>query len=955
MDDSTEEGNAFAIPDLWQRSSLVHFETGEPSAEIHALLPFESESQLLAFPHISFALPTLDISSDDPLQTFRSIGNDKEGTAPFSYGQFEDLELLDDLSTLSSDGGSGTTDDILGDLWSAKENLEPITQEIAIRSWERFHDKSFKEPRNVYISEAGPRVFDATLNHVEAEGVIKSFQHQPVPPLQSDALLSGLIQLALGRESRHFRYVEKEKTFKPVVEGIRMSGYTSNSFNSLTTAVISHGSRVRQARGFTTVVHGSKNARASLVAIASGIDTTISTLEAELSTPLASITTALQLQVLLEPSRVLLDQLCETIEKAGKLKTDEELLSMLFDYTQHLECSAPWLQPIMNQLLAHTSRPWLEALEGLLGLRPGDVMSTISVRTNLGYLKERKSKLVDQAGAEVDDSPHPRMPNFIGSDFAEALLEAEQSLELLQVHEPEHPLAHPQSSLEPPSLQWQFSWQDIEQIQARAEKYEADVLKALKEYNISGTFSLPQVHKVEQQLIPSGVPSETEAFSTKSISEIDSPLSSHFNPSASSLSTTVTQILNKTHPSSHSLNVPPTSLLPTLSFQPILSAQVRLLSHSTVRLLFHSHSLRTHLRLLHSYPLLANGPFLVRLSHALFDPSLPSAAYQKGRVRSGTAGLQLGARETTWPPASSELRIALMGILTESYHGSPEANGIREKDRGELPGELSFAIRNDMSDTELEKCMNKDGLEALDFLKIHYRPPKPLDVVVTEGMLEKYESVSRLLLRGARVGFVVKEMMRYEREGRWRRGKLGLVQRFKVEANHFVMTVFGYFGSSIEEMWMAFERRLDGIEESINCYEVGRQVEGVHRLRALHEEVLGQILAACLLRKRQELVMRLLEEILGLILEFAKIVRDQDEAAGEPGAADGKGDGGVGKVYEPFRKKVRVFITVCRGLQDQKSVTGRKDIFDGGKRGEERGNGIGRLVLCLEMNGWYMR
>lgn len=303
-----------------------------------------------------------------------------------------------------------------------------------------------------------------------------------------------------------------------------------------------------------------------------------------------------------------------------------------------------------------------------------------------------------------------------------------------------------------------------------------------------------------------------------------------------------------------------------------------------------------------------------------------------------------------WPPASSELRIALMGILTESYCDSPEGKhrSERGRDKGELPGDLSFAIRNDMSDAELEICMNKDGLEALDFLKVHYRPPKPLDVVITESVLEKYDRLSRLLLRGARVGFVVKEMMQHRREDMRKKKRFaGVVQRFKIEAFHFVTTVFGYFANSIEELWVAFEKRLDVIENSIDCYDVGRQVEGVHRLRSLHEEVLDRILAACLLRKRQELVMRLLEEILGLVLDFARMARDEGDAEDK--------EGEVVKRYKAFRKKVRVFVTVCRGLQDQKSMADRKGLFDGGRKGEERGNGIGRLVLALEMNGWYMR
>ncbi|KAL9026242.1 MAG: hypothetical protein Q9196_005060 [Gyalolechia fulgens] len=957
MEYDRENGDAFAIPDFGEKSLLSFFElqlSANSPSPFRYSANLESESQLLVLQHISSTLPSLEAPSDDPLQTFKRLSTDQQDTAHFSYGPLEDIEPLEESSSSASESGHNAISDGLEDLWSAKGILEPGKPPVDIKSWERFHDKSFKEPRNVYISEAGPRVLDAALELWVKQSIDASSDYRPAIFLPSNVVLSSLIQLALGRESALFRYEEKQKNFQPVMENIRVSGFTSESFDSVTAALITHGSQIRQAKTFVETVQKSPRATSLSVALASGIDIIVSALEAQLGTPLASTYTLLQLQALLQESSILLEWLSEIIKKAERLTTNDELLSTLFDSMQYLEYAAPRFQPIINQLLAHVSRPWLDSYENSLGLRANDASTFISVEDDVGQLKERRPELGAKAGAKVRNSSFPMMPSFIGSDNVEALLEMKQSLNLLRMHEPEHPLARSQLPFQPPSLQWQFSWQDIEEIQAKAQKFEADVLGTLKEYDTLGTFSSSQTQCAEQS-VPVGGYSETDAFSTGPISQPDTPLPSLLSPCVSALSTTVSQILNNNHQAPHPLSAPPTSLLLNLSFQPILSAQSRLLSHSTLLLLFRTHSLRTHLRLLHSYPLFADGAFLVRLTHALFDPSLASAAYQKGSTRSGTAGLQLGARETSWPPASSELRIALIGILTESYHGSAEANGMRDSDQGGLPGDLSFAIRNDMSVAELEKCMNKDGLEALDFLKIHYRPPKPLDVVITEIVLEKYEQVSQLLLRGARVGFVVRELVRREWKDKKERARHGLVQRFRIDANHFVTTVFGYFGDRIAELWTAFEERLDGIEQSTRYYEVGRQMEGVYRLRALHEEVLDRILAACLLRKRQELVMRLLEDILGLVLEFAGVVRDGGDTVLGQTATDGGGKNAVENLYEAFRKKVRVFVTVCRGLQDQKSIVGKENLFGVGKRGEERGNGIGRLVLGLEMNGWYMR
>ncbi|KAL8701324.1 MAG: hypothetical protein Q9201_004964 [Fulgogasparrea decipioides] len=958
MEEFLESGNAFAIPDLWQQSLLANLEAQEPPPETDELSPFkystekEPTSRLLSILDISFALPKLDVPSDDPLQTFKSLEAEQEGAASFAFGPLEDVEPLE-FSAVSSDHEEHEESvGMLEDLWSFKEILEPLNGQLEVKSWEKFHNKNFQEPRTVYISAAGPRVFDAFLSR----GFTKS---EPVPALRSDAVLSSLLQLALGRESLLYRYDEKTANFLPVVEDIRMSGYSPESFNSLGKELTCHGSQIRRAKNFINDMRSSRKTTASSIALASGIDIILTALDAHLSGPLTSLRTVLQLQVLLEQPKILLECLSHIVNKAEELD-NVGLLSMLFDFVQGLEYSTPCFQMTMNQLLAHVSRPWLVSVEHSLGLGVGHGLHTTS-------MEDQDVTLEAEAYVEGIQS---RMPNFISRDIIETLMEAEQSLKLLQTHEPEHLLARPNtlSSLEPPSLQWQFSWQDIDKIQAQAEAFEFAVFQALKEFNDTRTFTLPQKQAVGKRLGPPNQDPESQSTFTDDLSQIESALSTLLSPPTPPLYTTVIAALNTTEPTADPLATPPLALTPSLSLTPLLSTQSRLVSHSTLHLLFRTHSLRTHLRLLHSYPLFANGTFLVRLSHALFDPSLPSAAYQKGRIRTAGAGLRLGGRET-WPPASSELRIALMGILTESYNSSfPDEVGKDGggKNDGELPGDLSFAIRGDMSDEKLEKCMNPDGVEALDFLKISYRPPKPLDVVITDTLLEKYDRVSRLLLRGARLLFAVKEMMiddHHNDERRQRNASKNktwqVKQRFKFETHHFVTTVFSYFATTIQESWTAFENHLDAIETmQLDRYEVGMKVEGIQGLKALHEEVMDRILAGCLLRRKQEAVMGLLEEILGLVLRFKGMSRG-DEVREE---GNGEGDGGesvggeqVEKLYEVWRKKVRLFITVCKGLREQKSLVGNRRVWEGGKGQGDMGNGIGRLVLGLEGSGWYMR
>lgn len=885
-------------------------------------------------------LPTFDIPSEDPLQVSKCLGVDQHGEAYLSFGPLEDFELLD-LSSASSASSDqecpGDPENFLDNLWSDKEILEPIAGQSQVGGWERRHKSPSKELSCVYVNEAA----------LPIRNIVPGSAEPPVRVVESDAILSCLVHLVFGRESRMYRYDEKRRSFRPVDDGVPISGYTPQIFHDLTVGLVEYGSQIRRAKAFSERIQRSKESTNSLVALASGVAITIRALEEHMSASLLSLQTVLQLQTLLDPPRLVLElvsYIIFDIDQADEVEHDDILLSKLLEIAQDPEYSAPRLRLVMNEMLAYISRPWLESIEVSTGLKEKHTLGGIPSMTTRSLPPEEygPKKAIDDM--EVGEDPPRTMPVFMSPDLTESFLEAEDSLRLLQAYVPHHPLARPRelSLHESPSFQWQFSWPDIERAKVKAETYESDVLQVIKGLDESSS----TIHQTFEDRSGRSVQSSESQQVFHFLWEIDAPLSSPLTGSQSRLATTVTQILTDTLPPSHIPNTPPISLVPTLSFAPMLLTQSRLLSYSTLQMLFLTHSLRSHLSLLRSFVLFANGPFLVHRLHALFESNLQ---YPSGPVQydGGTKGSQMGMR-VRWPPRSSELRIALMGVLTESYYSSPVMAKCRNEartDKAELPGGLSFAIRNDMSDEELEKCMHVDGLEALDYLRIQYRPPKPLDVVIADSVLEKYDRVSRLLLRGARVGWVVKELVKQHRgNGRSNSGS-GLGQKFKIELYHFVTTVLGHFWDCIEELWVAFEAKLDDIEASIECYVVGQKMEGVHRLRTLHEEVLDRILASCLLRKRQESVMELLEEIWRIVLQFASIVKH----------GQGNDEGGFRNMYETWRKKVRVFITVCRGLQDQANVSWKKDGFDGGKLGQEKGNGIGRLVLKLEMNGWYMR
>jgi hypothetical protein len=304
--------------------------------------------------------------------------------------------------------------------------------------------------------------------------------------------------------------------------------------------------------------------------------------------------------------------------------------------------------------------------------------------------------------------------------------------------------------------------------------------------------------------------------------------------------------------------------------------------------------------------------------------------------------LQLGSR-SNWPPASSELRLALMGVLSESYYESTlyhtsnplsragkDSTGRREGE--ELPGQLNFAVRT-LTEPEMEKVMDPNSLYALDFLRLQYVPPSPINLVVTSSSLERYDLIFKFLLRLLRMLFVISHLPRTY---------LDIHSRlFRMEAHHFVTQLSTYiFQTGIAEHWNHFSSFIDSVEKRIAdedaAGELGTIVtQGLASLRDAHETCLDSIMFSLLLRRKQKKVMALLEEIFDCILLFAK-------QNGEKEREEGKGSK---ELYVKMKGKIRVFISVTRGL------SGKRGYGKGKDTSEE--NTLERLGVLLEMNGYF--
>ncbi len=772
-----------------------------------------------------------------------------------------------------------------------------------------------------------------------------------------------------------FTWDDGKGVFEPELPKMRMSGYVGSTLDKLVLTFLECGNITRSLQTFIHKTY-SKTTSPGRIALADAVSTLLATIQSTLSAS-ATFHSILQLEARFRPAHSILTCFQRIVVNVSATRSDESMLSTIFEEIQLLEHRTDSLRGILLEMLSRVSQPWLEFAGEWLGIKRESGLPLTKAGKGKSFVKVEKKEWIDEQGLEMQEPDFlldfDKVPSFIGPDDARAMFEVGRSLRFLRDHHADHPLARQDviASANPPSLEWSFSWDEIVQIEAKALQYEKDLTQAIRRFSKDSLItSMSADHNTSQngyiRFDFFGKP--TKDMQVHLLASIDAlnhlPVS---NISRDHLSEGLNRYLTEKSAwikESESIFAPPISLAPVLSFNPVIAAQARVVNGTCMRLFFESHKLREHLTLQLNFQLLGNGVFSSKLAHALFDPELESAERHRGVPRSGgIMGLRLGGRDT-WPPASSELRLALMGVLTESYVSAQPLNRScsgHKHDPISLPGDLSFSVR-DMTDVEIEKCMNPDSIEALDFLRLSYKPPPPLEAVITPIILFKYDQLFKLLLRVTRMLYIVNDLFH---DAMHRTSHLSendnVAQRFRIEARHFISNICSYFfDTGIGATWRVFERKLDQIEQRIhkdNDNITLGQHEGLDKLRDYHERVLNRIMFTLFLRKRQAPVLYLLEEIFTLILKFAKHSRKKALGLKSQLSEDDE----VKELYLRFRKKVGVFITVCRGLSEKKGygekkvldnrMSDQENLFDGDDLAEE--NTVSQLLLRLEMSNYY--
>lgn len=898
---------------------------------------------------------------------------------PTHFGLQSELEPETDVDVSKDDPApteSVYSFEFEDDIWASTDEVAEKAPEH--KTWDSFITGTAPGRQPLMVSEAGATVYDALLSWSVDPLELKS---SGVPVVDIKAYFSSLLALALGQESVFFSKQEGGRSFKPMIPSMRVTGYSKDVLRGLEKQCQRCGSMLFELRSFVNTTYAKRTSKCG-VALAGAIDQILKDVQRYVALHGQTPRSLLELQSTVKGLLAILLPFQRLTSKFRKGYSDEHVLSFVFHEAYSVDYGEEQLRGIMREVLQRVSSPWIEFLEEWIGTRQeeGIPLTKANVGASKGFIKVDTEKYTDDFGHECEDVDFrlddSKMPHFMPFDIAKSIFETGKNLRFIRECHPEHPLAsaHIINATKPPKVGWLYDWDAIEDLEKRVTKYHDDLLRAIRDCSPHQQALMSE--GLEHTIGPGNVlasRNEEERSESRLLSALttrmDEPLPdvvSKEDPLSQILRERLVQsVTRKSKPPTSGFDFTPhPSLLPVLSFGAIASAQSEVVNQESLRLLFNNHDLRGHLKMHRDFQLFGSGMFISRLSHALFDPDLETAERQAGVARQGgVMGLRLGGRDT-WPPASSELRLALMGVLAESFASDNEfaTNKLASisRDVSELPGDMSFAVR-DLLQEEIDKCMNPDSLEALDFLRLSYKAPNALSSIITPVILTQYDRIFKLLLRIMRMVYVVNQLFRdvNTRTSRWADPE-EISFRFTREAHHFVSGITSFFmDAGVAIPWQAFEAKLDKIQADLknpgNAKSSPDKVESPDRLREFHSRVLDRIMLSLFLRKRQQPVLNLLEEIFSAVLEYAKFSRTK--AIGKNQAPDFDEKQEMHRLYKKFKTKVQIFITVCRALTEKSRSTSNKVSDDLGLKQEGIGEDhmVAQLLMKLDMNDYYTR
>ena len=932
MQDSVEIADPFAIPDWWKISALTS-PKGDKTEDIDYVLASIGKVTITSAVYPSNR-PLSDSFGSDQCEALTPSGLDLRISAvPYTtLGPLKDVDLLEESTASSVTESFEACKPIDKDFWIEAAFVDRDVRSRS-RTWATFQKPDISEQRTTFLSDHRSACYDRIIRNQDKDDLA----------ILAPNAITCFVQLGLGRSSVLFKFDHTTHRFVLRQGAERILGHSLDISDSYVTALGQQGLNVLKLRN---LVHSSiTDARLSSLgsALLGEAKNLMTTKEASLISILGCSQSLLEVQNLFESFHRDMSFIMDVISRALATGSQIEMLSNIFESVRSTEQQAVISSQIVTRIWDAVAQPWLADMMTCIGLGQTNAYDQYSKPP--AYIKLGRSTQDtddaygwDNANEESDDWI---VPAFMSRADSRRAFDTGRAVRLLHTHQPAHPLLHRVQSYRDfiPPTSHLMTWSEVQAVANEAKSYERDAFASIFLHDRQPNF---QTRSDVKEVISASCENTSDLQSDIQdfITFIEQPLQS-IEAMALFPHDDETPLAQEASRGVNDFG-PPFSMLPTLILEPWIMAQSRLVNASCLKMMFDNFNIFSHFWLLYRYYLFGDASFSVRLCEALFDPDMSSAERVKGVQRAGISGLRLGHRNK-WPPASSELRLALMGILSDSYFASVKTQNASPFNT-ELPGGLSFAVRK-ISDEEIQKCMDPDSIYALDFLQLQYKAPPPLHVLITDRSVLKYDTIFKHLLKAKRMLFVVNRLNHLLSLGH---PCYVLWSRLRIECRHFIHCVCNYFFDSIDTHWTSMTTRLTDLERSLRT-RPGDGNETLSSLRLYHDAVLDDMIRALFLRKGQGQVLDLLDNIYEVVLQFAKTSCSLEEEGSQSTLKD---------LQITFNKKVDLFLRFCRNTNEKIDAgemrTSHVTRFSTeAKPKQERNNTIGQLLLRLEMNGYY--
>ncbi|XP_067292958.1 gamma-tubulin complex component 6 isoform X2 [Pseudorasbora parva] len=256
-----------------------------------------------------------------------------------------------------------------------------------------------------------------------------------------------------------------------------------------------------------------------------------------------------------------------------------------------------------------------------------------------------------------------------------------------------------------------------------------------------------------------------------------------------------------------------------------LITHVSLVNKAVVDYFFVELGVEKHFETLRHFLLMEDGEFALSLSDQLFE--------------------KLGSGQT---PGELLTPLVLNSILNKALQYSIHGDS-------ELAAHFTFALRY------LPEIFHPHAPDSLNCLELRYKVDWPVNIVITDSCLNKYNRLFSFLLQLKHMVWSLRDVWFHLKrtalvKGAGRSVQFHQLQLYRHEMQHFVKVIQGYIANQILQVsWSEFTHKLSSAND----------LDAIHRT---HAEYLNRAIFRGLLTEKAAPVMNIIHSIFSLILKF---------------------------------------------------------------------------------------